>query len=94
MKKLNLKVRFKNPVFWTGFVSATVAFVYSLCGLFDVVPPFTQNEVIQGAGTVITALTMLGVLVDPTTRGVSDSAQALTYLTPKADEEDEDDEDN
>ena len=35
---------------------------------------------------VSVALAVLGVFVDPTTAGVSDSAQALSYNEPKRDE--------
>ena len=35
---------------------------------------------------VSVALAVLGVFVDPTTAGVSDSAQALRYNEPKRDE--------
>lgn len=90
---LNLKVRVKNPVFWTGFLGAVITFIYTVCGLVDVVPPFTQSEVVQGVSVVISALTVLGVLIDPTTKGLTDSKQALTYTSPKVDvaehEEDE-----
>ena len=34
-------------------------------------------------GTVIAALTTIGVLVDPTTSGMSDSERALRYTCPK-----------
>jgi phi LC3 family holin len=32
------------------------------------------------------ALAILGVFIDPTTKGVSDSKQAMTYTAPKAKE--------
>jgi phi LC3 family holin len=35
---------------------------------------------------VITALTTLGVLVDPTTAGINDSHLAMTYSAPRADD--------
>ena len=32
---------------------------------------------------VFVVLTILGVVTDPTTEGVADSTQALTYIAPK-----------
>ena len=34
-------------------------------------------------GTIFTILALLGIVVDPTTEGVSDSNQAMTYEEPK-----------
>lgn len=35
------------------------------------------------ANTAVTLLVLLGVVTDPTTKGLSDSEQALTYHEPK-----------
>ena len=80
--KMNWKVRLKNPVFWITAVPSVVAFVYLLLGAFGVTPRIASDEVITYAGTVISALTTLGVLVDPTTAGLRDSDRALEYEDP------------
>lgn len=82
MMKINWKVRFRNPVFWTSFISALAAFVYTVLALFDVAPAISEAEVIKVVSVIISALTTLGVLVDPTTHGVKDSNRAMTYETP------------
>ena len=82
MIKINWKVRFRNPVFWTSFISALAAFVYTVLALFDVAPAISEEEVIKVVSVLISALTTLGVLVDPTTHGVKDSDRAMTYETP------------
>ena len=82
---INWIVRFKNPVFWTTIIPAVVACVYTVLGAFGIVPALSENMVLNIAGAVITALTVLGVLVDPTTAGIGDSRLAQTYLAPRID---------
>ena len=79
MKKINWKVRLKNPIFWATFGASLVAFVYTVLSLFDITPAFSQDIVIKAITTLISALTTIGVLVDPTTKGIKDSDQAMTY---------------
>ena len=45
--------------------------------------------VLNFASAVIAMLTTLGVLIDPTTAGISDSALAMTYKEPRKDGEEE-----
>ena len=49
-------------------------------------PAISQDEVVSAISIVIKILCLLGIVVDPTTDGVSDSEQALTYEVPKTDE--------
>ena len=80
--KLNLKVRMKNPIFWLTIIPAVIAFVYSIIGVFGIVPSISEDVVVNALTAIVTALTTLGVLVDPTTSGVSDSERAMTYDEP------------
>ena len=90
MFKMNWKVRLRNPVFWLTGLSAVIAFVYTLLGLFGVVPSVSENAAVKAVSVIVSALTSLGVLVDPTTSGVSVSSSALTYdKTYKSDPEGE-----
>ena len=86
IKKINWKARIKNPVFWTTVIPAAVSFVYCVLGAFGIVPALTENLILNVATAVVTALTTLGVLVDPTTAGISDSALAMTYSSPRKDD--------
>ena len=79
-------VRFKNPMFWATVLPAVTACVYTVLGAFGIVPALTENMVLNVIGAVLTALSTLGVLVDPTTAGISDSALALTYKAPRKDD--------
>lgn len=87
--KLNWKVRFKNKVWLGSFLSLVVGFIYSMLALFDVFPAVTQNLVIQLLNQVLTFLGLIGVIVDPTTAGLSDSERAMTYEEPWQDPPDQ-----
>lgn len=84
--KINWKVRFKNKVFLTSFISLIVGFVYSLLSLFDIFPDVTKNNVLEIVNQVLTFLGLIGVIVDPTTAGISDSNRAMSYEEPWSDE--------
>ena len=80
--KINWKVRFKNKIWLGSFLSLIVSFVYSMLGLFDVFPAVTRNNVIEILNQILTFLGLIGVLVDPTTAGISDSERAMGYEEP------------
>ncbi len=80
--KINWKVRLKNPVFWLTVIPAVIALVYTILGLFGVVPTISEDTIVNAVTAIISALTTVGVLIDPTTKGVGDSDRALTYEEP------------
>ena len=80
--KINWKVRLKNPIFWLTVIPAAVTFIYTVLGAFGVVPAISEEMIVNIITALISALTTLGVLVDPTTKGVGDSERALGYDTP------------
>ena len=86
--KLNWKVRFKNKTWLTMFISLIVGFVFNMLKLFDVVPTFTENLVMNIVGQVLTFLGLIGVIVDPTPAGLEDSTRAMTYTEPWDDKKD------
>lgn len=81
--RINWKLRFKNKATLTAILVATVALVYQVLGVFGVTPGISENKVVELIGMTINLLCMLGIVVDPTTDGVSDSTQALDYSAPK-----------
>lgn len=81
---INWKVRIKNPVFWVTVIPSIVSLIYLVLAAFGITPSITENVFIDALLALIGALTTVGVLVDPTTKGVSDSAQAMTYDKPKS----------
>ena len=81
--KINWKVRFKNKVWLMSFIGAIITFVYQLLAMFNVVPKISEDTVVQLVGLILNVLVGIGVIQDPTTAGIEDSKQALTYNEPK-----------
>ena len=82
---INWKVRFKNKTWLISFLITILAFAYQILGMFDIVPPVTQDMITQLITIVVNMLAAIGVVVDPTTAGVGDSHRAMTYDSPKKD---------
>lgn len=79
--KINWKARFKNKTFVITFVTLLVTFIFQILGLFGVVPSISEESIVNVLTIGVNVLATLGVLVDPTTDGVSDSDRAMTYYT-------------
>ncbi len=79
---MNWKLRFKNKVTLLAIVAATVTLVYQTLGIVGVTVPISKDVIMQLVGEVINLLVLLGIVVDPTTQGVSDSEQAMSYDQP------------
>lgn len=87
--KINLKVRMKNPWFWVTLVGVILTAMgvspetFNTWGaIWVALKELVMNPFLLGC----VALAVLGVFIDPTTKGVSDSDQAMTYTAPKAKE--------
>lgn len=81
---MNLKLRFKNKTTCIAIVTLAISFIYSVLGMIGVVPKISENEVMETIKLLIDILALLGIVVDPTTAGIGDSARALTYFEPKS----------
>ena len=88
--KINWKVRFKNPVFWANLASAILLPILAYMGMnWADMTTWTALanvlfEAIKNPVIVISVIVSVWNLInDPTTAGLSDSAQALTYEAPK-----------
>lgn len=79
---MNWKLRLKNKATLIALIGTVVTFVYQILGIFNVVPPVSQDQIIQIVGLALNILVGLGVIVDPTTKGVGDSALAKSYGEP------------
>lgn len=84
--KMNLKVRVKNPYFWIGLggviltaMGISADMLTSWAAVWDALVNLVSNPFMLGS--VIIAV--LGVVLDPTTAGIGDSEQAMTYIKPK-----------
>jgi len=87
MNKINWKVRIKNKAFWIAIISALLLLlkeVLAICGV-EIEIAFVSDQLKAIVETVFTILALLGIVNDPTTSGISDSSQAMTYDEPKED---------
>ena len=80
---INWKVRFQNKVFLASMLALIVSFVYDILALLGIAPGVEESTIMALVDTVLKVLAAVGILADPTTAGVSDSTQAMTYLKPK-----------
>ena len=85
---INWKVRIKNPYFWIGLIATIFAAVgvspeclTSWAILWEKIIALLGNPFAIGCMLVA----IIGYVNDPTTKGFSDSKQALTYEKPKVD---------
>lgn len=77
--KINLKVRMKNKTFVITMLTTVIAFIYQILAMFEIVAPINKEQVTQVIMLLVNILVGFGILVDPTTKGVSDSERALGY---------------
>ena len=77
--KINWKIRVKNPVFWATLIPATATFIYTVLALLGIAPTIDEHTLTNGLLAVVTGLSTVGVLVDPTTKGINDSERAMNY---------------
>lgn len=86
---INWKVRLKNPAFWTGLIGVLATLAISVAQLLGVdiaeVVNGWQSALVALVTAIFGILALVGVVTDPTTSGVTDSNQALTYTKPKED---------
>ena len=84
---INWTVRIKNKAFWVTIIPAVLLLAQQICAMFGVELNIAgvSNQLVSIAGTVFGILALIGVVNDPTTSGMSDSKQAMTYEAPKKD---------
>ena len=83
--KLNWRVRIKNKAFWLAVIPAVALVVQAVASLFGYTIDLTSvvGKLQAVVNAVFALLVILGIVVDPTTEGVRDSKQAMTYEEPK-----------
>lgn len=83
---INWKVRLKSKTFWLSIVPAVLLLVQTVAAVFGFRLDFGElgNQLLAVVNAAFAVLAILGVVTDPTTEGVGDSQQALTYTKPKS----------
>ena len=81
MKNINWMVRIKNKNFWLTLIPAVLLLIQVVVAPFGYQWDFgVLNEQLAAIiNALFAVLVILGVVNDPTTDGVEDSDQALTY---------------
>ena len=79
MKNINWVVRIKNKAFWVALIPAVLLLIQVVAAVFG----YLGNKLLDVVNAVFAVLVILGVVTDPTTKGITDSDQALTYTEPK-----------
>lgn len=81
---INWKVRVKNKAFWVTLIPAVILVVQLVAGLFGWSIDLTDisGKLVAIVDAVFAVLTILGIVQDPTTKGIKDSERALTYKEP------------
>lgn len=87
MKKINWTARFKNRAFWVALIPAVLLLAQVVAAVFGYSMDLGAlgDKLLAVVNALFVVLTILGVVADPTTAGLTDSKQALTYTEPKKD---------
>lgn len=84
---INWKVRLKNKSFWISLIPALLLLIQAAARVFGIEPDLGEmgNDLLGVLNAVFGVLAILGIVADPTTKGLSDSSRALGYEKPYED---------
>lgn len=85
--KINWIVRLKNKNFWVAFIPALLILIQVIASVFgyEINMGDIGNKLLAVVNALFGLLSILGIVTDPTTHGISDSDRALTYSKPVKD---------
>lgn len=85
MSNINWIVRIKNKAFWIAIIPAVLLLIQVVAAVFgyNIDLGDLGNKLLDVVNAVFAVLTILGIVIDPTTAGTGDSIQALGYKEPK-----------
>lgn len=85
MNNINWIVRFKNKAFWVALIPAILLLIQVVAAVFGFTLDLGDlgNKLLDVVNALFAVLTILGIVVDPTTAGTGDSERAMTYTEPK-----------
>lgn len=82
---MNWKLRLQNKTTLLSLIGLILTLIYKVLDIFGVAPAVPQTEIISVVELLVGILCMVGIVVDPTTAGIGDSARAMTYDEPHKD---------
>lgn len=80
---INWKLRLQNKVTLLSILGQIIAIVYMILGMLGIAPNIGEDTVTTLVWMAVELLALLGIVVDPTTDGIADSAQAQGYSEPR-----------
>ncbi len=80
---INWQVRLRSKEFLVSLVALVLVLVNQVASIFGYDISFINGQVTELTETILMILALLGIINDPTTKGLSDSKQALYYTKPK-----------
>ena len=82
---INWLVRIKNKNFWMVIIPTVLLLIQQVAAVFGLQLDLggLGNQLLEIVKTVFIILSVIGIVADPTTKGLSDSTQAMTYDKPK-----------
>ena len=85
MKNINWLVRIKNKTFWIAIIPAILLLIQVVASIFGYTLDLSElgDKLLSIVNAIFSILVVLGVVADPTTAGITDSEQAMTYTEPK-----------
>ena len=75
--KINWSLRLKNRPWLMALLAAAVAFLFDVLPLMGITPPVGEDTVLNALSAILTLLAGLGVIMDPTTPGLTDAPDVL-----------------
>ncbi|GGG34369.1 putative holin, phage associated [Lysinibacillus alkalisoli] len=83
MMKINWKARLRHKPFIVSLFSLLLLLGNQLAAIFNADFTIYNDQITTLAETILAILVLLGIVIDPTTDGITDSEQALQYTKPR-----------
>lgn len=82
---INWKVRIRNKAFWAALIPAALLLAQNVAAAFGwrLELDALGGRLLAIVNEILTLLAILGIVNDPTTAGLDDSLQAMSYEVPK-----------
>ena len=82
---INWKVRLASKTFWLALIPALLLLVQAIAAVFGFMLELEgiEAKLLDLVNAVFAVLVILGIVNDPTTAGLGDNQQAMSYDVPK-----------
>lgn len=85
LKNINWRVRIRNKQFWVTLIPAVALLAQAIAAVFGHTIDLSEisGKLIAVVDSAFVVLVLLGIVNDPTTKGIADSSRAMTYEEPR-----------